>query len=284
MCALENRGMACHQKTFFHLPLEKRPMARLENKKYLTKLLKEISDYFNGDVCIYGQDHIDIAEILWDEKIQNIPFILLEDGLGNYRTRKSLMKSGHGIFLRPSETFMGHNDRVQDIYLTGIWKIPNDLKKKVKILDIKDQWERKIDGEKQMFLDLYQLKHNILDILSQKTVCILSGAFSSFGIISAEEEICAYKKIISQFNPSDVYIKVHPTSYNIDFKKEFPEVLVFSSPAPFEVLYILIGNHMKTIVSIASTASMIVDEEVEQQFYDCEGNRIELKYPSNDLV
>ncbi|WP_157833297.1 glycosyltransferase family 52 [Selenomonas ruminantium] len=93
--------------------------------------------HFNGDVCIYGQDHIDIATIIWDEKLKDIPFILLEDGTGNYVTRNSLGENRRHC--------MGHNNRVDSIFLTGIWRIPNDLKRKVQIIDIRYLWGNKSD-------------------------------------------------------------------------------------------------------------------------------------------
>ena len=167
------------------MPFEKRLAAVAENRAYLVKLIGEIVDYFDGDVCIYGHDHIGIAEILWDEKIKNIPFILLEDGLGNYFTKKSRIGEANfsPSYMHPGETSMGHNDRTQEIYLTGMWKIPNDLKGKVKILDIRTQWEKKTTEQKDMLLSLYQLDRNIFNEVSSKTICFLGGNFSRFGIV-----------------------------------------------------------------------------------------------------
>jgi len=279
--ALEGAGMACHQRSYYHLPLEQRPAAREENREYLVQLIKEFSDYFKGDICIYGQDHIDISQILWNDKIRDIPFILLEDGVGNYRKKTTLDSPP---FLQPGETTLGHNDRVLEIYLTGIWRIPNDLKRKVRIMDLRDLWGKKSHEEKQFFLGLYSLSQDVVDTISKKSVCFLGGAFSNFGLLSLEQELRAYQKILSQFDASDIYIKAHPTGGNIDYEKIFPKVPVIMNPVPFEALYFLTGRRLQVVASIASTASMIVDEEVDQQFYDYEGTRIHLKSPCEDLV
>ena len=281
--ALESAGMACHQKTFYDLPLEKRPMARTQNREYLASLIKEIADYCNGDVCIYGQDHIGVAQAAWDERIKHIPFILLEDGVGNYFKKEQYMKD-RPDFLQSNETLMGHNSRIQDIYLTGIWRIPNDLKKKANIMDISSLWQEKSPEEKMLFLSFYHLERDILDVISEKTSCFLDCGLSVFGFIPIEQELRVCKKILSQFNISDVYIKTHPTGSAINFAQEFPGVTVFTTPLPFEVLYFLTGNHLKSVATICSTAAMVVDENVEQQFYDREGNRIEIRYPCNELI
>ena len=273
---LADKGFACHQNNLYSIPLEKRAIERINNKEYLTQLIKEIYNHFNGNVCIYGQDHIDIATILWDERIKDIPFNLLEDGMGNYVTRNSLGKDNHNC--------MGHNNRVNNIFLTGLWRIPNDLKRKVKIIDIRYLWENKSDIERKIFFDFYNIKQETLNELSQKTTCLLGSCFSNFGMMAKDKEIQVYKKIFSNFNKNTTYIKAHPTGGNIEYEREFPGVYVLRNPIPFEVLYLTIGSKLKTIASIASTAAMIADEDVDVQFYDYNGDRIILRYPCDDFI
>lgn len=279
---LEKAGMACHQKLYDGATLEERLAARQNNWEYLKKIIKGFCDYFDGDICIYGQDHIYIAQILWHEELRDIPFILLEDGTGNYCKKEQLERFPE--YMERDEYCMGHNSRVQNIYLTGIWKIPNDIKRKVKIMDLRGLWEKKSVEEKQFFLNLYFMSQPTLDVISKKSICYLGGPFSNFGMMPLEEELQVYRNIISNFNPTDLYIKAHPTGFNVDYAKEFPGIPVLMNPIPFEVIYFLTSEHLKTVASIGSTASMIVDENVEQQFYDLAGNRIELRYPLDDLI
>lgn len=279
---LEKAGMACHQKLYNDIPLEERQMARNKNREYLKEIIKGFYDYFNGDICVYGQDHLDIVQILWHSELRDIPFILLEDGTGNYCKKAKLSRFPE--YMGPEEYFMGHNSRVQEIYLTGIWRIPNDLKSKVKIIDLRKLWENKSADEKQFFLSLYFLDNATLAELSQKTVCYLGGPFSNFGMMPLEKEIAAYRKIISNYDKPELYIKAHPTGFNIDYAKEFPGITVLMNPIPYEVIYFLTGKNLKAVASICSTAAMIVDEDVEQHYYDLEGNRMELRYPWKDLV
>lgn len=278
---LEKSGMACHQQTYFGMPFEKKLQTLYANQDYLEKIIKGFYDYFNGEVCVYGQDHLETTQILWRENLLNIPFILLEDGTGNYIKKEKLSKKQS---MKSDEYTMGHNSRVTKIYLTGMWKIPNDIKSKVQIMDLRLLWERKSAAEKQFFLNLYFIDENELNVTSGKSVCFLGGPFSNFGFMPKEEELKAYRKIISNFNSSELYIKVHPTGFNIDYNKEFPGINVLMNPIPFEVIYFLTGHQLKTIASMGSSASMIADEHVEQQFYDLKGNRIELRYPLENLV
>ncbi len=279
---LEKAGMACFKSDYRNIPKDKVPSTMLDNQNYLEKLLIELKDYCKGNLCIYGQDHLYNAQIIWRENLQDIPFILLEDGTGNYIKREKIGRLPD--FMTPDEYYMGHNSRVQDIYLTGIWRIPNDLKKKVKILDLKNLWNVKSDDEKQFFLNLYFINQNIIDEISKKTICYLGGPFSNIGMLTLEQELNSYRKIISHYNISDLYIKAHPTGFNIDYAKEFPGIAVLANPIPFEVIYFLTGRNLRIVATIFSTASFIVDENVEQHFYDINGNPVELKYPSEDLV
>ena len=279
---LENAGMACHQKLYHDIPIEERPVVRKQNRDYLKNIIRGFYDYYNGDICIYGQDHLDIVQILWHRELLNIPFILLEDGIGNYCKRTSCGRFPD--FMKSDEYFMGHNSRVQEIFLTGIWRIPNDLKSKVKIIDLRRLWDNKSVDEKQFFISLYFLDNDTLSDLSQKTVCYLGGPFSNFGMMPLEKEVAAYRKIISNYNKLELYIKAHPTGFNIDYAREFPGITVLMNPIPYEVVYFLTGKNLKAVASICSTAAMIVDENVEQHYYDREGNRMELRLPSDQLI
>lgn len=279
---LEKSGAACHQKIYQDIPLESRSAAKQDNKDYLETIIKGFYDYFDGDICIYGQDHIGISEILWRDSLKYIPFHLLEDGTGNYCKKTSCERVPN--YMKPDEYFMGHNSRVQDVYLTGIWRIPNDIKSKVKIIDLRSLWEKKSPAEKQFFLDLYYIDQQTLEALSEKSVCYLGGPFSNFGMMPLEKEIATYRKIISNYNKSELYIKAHPTGFNVDYAREFPGIAVLMNPIPYEVIYFLTGNNLKTVASICSTAAMIVDDDVEQHYYDLDGNRIELRYPCDDLL
>ena len=279
---LEKAGMACHQNRYQDIPLEQCPAAMQDNRDYLEKIIKGFNDYFNGDVNIYGQDHIGISQILWRDSLRGIPFYLLEDGTGNYCQKKYLHQLPE--FMKPDEYFMGHNSRVQNIYLTGIWRIPTDLKSKVELIDLRKLWEKKSTAEKQFFLALYCIDQKILEDISMKSVCYLGQAFSNFGMMSLEKELSVYRKIISNFNSAELYIKAHPTGFNIDYKKDFPGITVLMNPIPYEVIYYLTGSNLKTIASICSTAAMCVDDDVDHQYYDLEGNRIELRYPSERFI
>ena len=279
---LEKAGIACHQEIYQDIPVEARPALRAKNRDYIENIIKGFYDYFDGDVCIYGQDHIDISSVLWREKLRNIPFILLEDGTANYCKKDILLT--FPSYMNPGEYSMGHNSRVDEIYLTGIWRIPNDVKSKVKIIDMKGLWEKKSAEEKQFFLDLYFIDQSTIDELSKKSICYLGGPFSNFGLMPLEKELAAYRKIIANYNPGDLYIKAHPTGFNIDYVNEFPGITIFMNPVPFEVIYFLTEHNLKAIASIASTAAMIADDCTEQHYYDIEGNRIEIKYPFDDLL
>lgn len=274
---LEKSGMACHQNTYEGIPTDQLIFAQQKNKDYLEKIIAGFCDYFNGDIQIYGQDHLNIAQILWRDSLKHIPFYLLEDGIGNYAKLQYVYRLPQ--FMYPDRHCMGHNSRVQKIYLTGLWHIPNDLRSKVQIIDLRSLWDSKSPAEKQFFLDLYNMDQQTLAEISKKTVCYLGQSFSSFGLMPLERELSAYRKVLSNYNRDEVYIKAHPSGDNIDYKREFPGIMVIMNNIPYEVLYFLTGANLKVVASIFSTAAMCVDEAVEQHYYDVNGDRINLVYP-----
>ena len=133
-------------------------------------------------------------------------------------------------------------------------------------------------------MDLYFIDEAILNDISLKKICYLGQSFSNFEIMTLEKEISVYRRILSNYNPDDLYIKPHPTGFNINYEREFPGIYILMNPIPFEVLYFLTGDNLEVVASIGSTAAMCVDESVEQHYYDMDGNRIELKYPLNAFV
>ena len=62
--SLEDKGFACHQKDLYSIPIEMRYTERQKNKEYLVRILQELYIHCKGDICIYGQDHINIAKII----------------------------------------------------------------------------------------------------------------------------------------------------------------------------------------------------------------------------
>lgn len=290
---LEQYGMICHQLRFPTPPasVDALKRARWENCHQLVEMVQALVKNFHGNVHIYGQDHCTVSHILWEQRVCKVPFTLLEDGVANYRTKASLRNqfgemSSMLPYLSSEEMLFGHNSRANDILLTGLWKIPEDLKSRVKIMDLKELWNRKSQIEKNFLLNIYHISMERVQQVAERPVCLLTSHLSREGIMSPEDELRLYGKMFEGISPEEVFIKLHPLfDLKKQFQEKFPELFIFDDLIPFEILYCLIGHHLKKILSLEfSTACAIASENIDVQIWRRDGTRIELPSYWQDFV
>lgn len=233
----------------------------------LTYIFFENKIIFNKEVVVYGNDNLSYF-ILRRKKIR-----LIEDGLVNYYHKQMRKNRVYNIlkniiYLKPPfYKSYGYSKFVEKIYLTN--KSNNkDLEKKEKIINLKNLWQQKNQIEKEKILLLYNLEKNYFNKVEKKKVMLLTQPLSEDNLISEKKKIMLYKKIISRYNENDLIIKVHPrekTNY-IDF---FPKITIIKDKIPFE-LYYLQGIELEKVVTIFSTAVLVVKEEILVDFFGTE--------------
>lgn len=261
-------------------------------KKY-KKLLKEIE---KEKVMMYGLDHGFLAvELFYREKL-----ILLEDGVANYTffdlERKQLLKNKIKIFFKKlilyfikivfglnfRKGIFGTDKSIKRIYLTGISTIPNEVKNKTQIINLKKLWELKTKEEKKIILKTFKV--NIENFKNIKEVIILiTQPLSEDGIISEKEKVDIYSKILKKYPKEKILIKCHPRE-TTNYEVFFPEYKVLKDKYPVEILD-LIGVDIKKVVTLFSTAVFEFKREVKVDFYGTEvDKKIFKKFGTQDNI
>lgn len=75
-------------------------------------------------------------------------FILLEDGTQNYEKSTYKRSLKNRLFSIP---VFGVYKNVEKIYLTGLAPIPEEIKDKVEIINLKELWNKKVRKKKKKY-------------------------------------------------------------------------------------------------------------------------------------
>lgn len=198
----------------------------------------------------------------WTEYIVHTTnsFNLIEDGLINYTIIEKLLNKYNKSKLRRillRTPFMhipyGLSDHVSNVYLTGISAIPQEIKKKVCIVNMKEMWDSCSERHQQEILNVFAIDSHKL-VTQNRSVLIITQPLSEDGIMSEVDKIGIYKKVIEYYGDSNVLIKPHPRE-KTNYAKIFPNIMVWEASFPIELIVYNDKNWgIKTVVTVYSTA------------------------------
>lgn len=261
-----SKDIAKHFENSWHLN------TKFKNEKGLKRYIKIYLLYRDLEKFIIEENLINKIMYMQDNMSYSQFFLnhmkncyLLEDGFSNYKVTAFKKKTKKGIkkirdkFLKrykhEYQTF-GLSERIKKIYLTGIMEIPEVIKNKVEIINLREKWDKLQNNEKEEILNIFDLKleefYN-LEKYSDK-VLIITQPLSEDGIISEEEKISIYKEIIDKYPVKDIIIKSHPRE-KTDYKKIYSDIETINRRFPLELL-MLLGIYFKTVVTVFSTAAL----------------------------
>lgn len=224
---------------------------------------------FRNNVLIYGQDHLLIGNKLLLFK----NFYLVEDGNMSYSTilvdyfnkRQGIKKVIDTIFQR--KKMLGRDSAVKKIYLTGLAPIPEGIKNKVEIVNLKELWDKKSDDEKEEILNIFGFDKNIVNSIKNRKHILYTQPLSEDEVLLENEKIELYSKILKKYDKNCIVLKKHPRE-KTDYKKIFPDIEVMDQVFPAELLTLL-DIHFKKAITIFSTAAL-TDSKVKVDFYGTE--------------
>ncbi|MGB5116736.1 MAG: glycosyltransferase family 52 [Providencia rettgeri] len=158
---------------------------------------------------------------------------LYEHGNGNYlvgaypnfRILKKILGVSPGY---------GRSKAIKNIFLQYPDKAPEDIKDKVKKLDLQYLFNSLKEEQKKEIFNIFNIPEiNPLD----NTVLILTQPLSEDRFMSERKKIEIYKNIITNYKNRKIYIKPHPrdmTNYSSIFKSD--NITIFPSTFPIEIL------------------------------------------------
>lgn len=228
------------------------------NKKILQlKLDKRIK--------FYGQDNTLLGNLCLNNE-----FYLIEEGIMNYiffSKKKFKLKNWLKKQILGRKEIMGQNKAVKKIYLTGLAPIPEEIKDKVEIINLKELWNKKTQKEKEEILDIFGFDEKIIENLRSKKKIIYTQPLSEDSVISEDEKIELYSKIIKNYNKKDLVLKKHPRE-KTDYRKIFTDIEILDQNFPAE-LFNLLDIKFDKVITIFSTAGLS-NKEIDIDFYGTE--------------
>lgn len=247
----------------------------LKRKKYIKEIRKKlmplIEQINNKKIYLYGLDHYALAmKIFYKEEMY-----VIEEGTFNYsfisesigQKIKKIIKS---FFIRERKKNLGYGDKVKKIYFTEnlCKEIPKGLEKKAEIINLKELWNKKSEEEKKIILNTFNFNEEILKKADKNTIMLFTQPLSEDNVITEEEKIDLYSKILKKYDNQSIIIKPHPRE-KTDYSKYFPSYYVMKERYPVEILE-LVGINIKKAITIFSSAAFGLGKNVEIDFYGTE--------------
>lgn len=218
--------------------------SKIENLYIFTKIKKNIK--FNSKIKVYGADHINGADFF----LKRNSFYLIEDGNVNYSTKISTRSLKNIIFSIPK---YGKYKNVKKIYLTGLAPIPKEIENKVEIINLQELWNKKTLDEQIEILEIFDFNEKIIQDIKKREIIIFTQPLSEDGIVSKQEKIELYSKIILKYPKEKIVLKLHPRE-TTNYKEIFKGILVLEQSFPAEI-FELLNIEFERAVTLFSTAA-----------------------------
>ena len=244
----------------------------IKNNKYTKEiyflvLVKILLFLYRKNILVYGQDHL----LIGNKLLATNNFYLIEDGLMNYSINHANQEVSklRKIFncLIGRKKYLGLDKGVKKIYLTGLAPIPEEIKDKVEIINLKELWNKKTEEEKEEILDIFGFNNKIVDRLKNKKEILYTQPLSEDAVITEEEKIEIYTNVIKNYKKETLVIKQHPRE-KTDYKKIFPDIEILNQSFPAE-LFNLLDIKFEKAVTLFSTAALS-NKNIEVDFYGTE--------------
>ena len=161
----------------------------------------------------------------------------------------------------------GYSKKIKKIYLTGLAQIPEEIKNKVEIIDLKKLWKLKTREEQQEILEIFGFNNNLIKELKEKNIILFTQPLSEDGILNEQEKIELYSKIILKYPKEKLIIKTHPRE-KTNYSKIFNEIYILEQNFPAEI-FKLLEISFKKGVTLFSTA-VLTNNCKEIDFYGTE--------------
>lgn len=133
---------------------------------------------------------------------------------------------------------VGTSRLTQNLYATSFYDKPYHKGKKCIVKNLKEEWEKSDHEKKQYILDIFDVTADDLQKLKSRDTILLTQAFAEDRKMTENEQIEMYRDIINHYGDEHVIIKPHPRD-KIDYRKVFPDVLLFDKKIPMQMLSIL---------------------------------------------
>lgn len=205
---------------------------------------------------------------------------LLEDGTVDYKIAEHSKFSLKNILKLDFRRNVFN--KIKKIYLTGLAPIPEEIRDKVEIIDLRELWNKKSDIEKKEILNVFGFDRRIVNSIKNKKYILYTQPLSEDKVLLEDEKIELYSKILKNYDKNNVILKKHPRE-KTNYKKNFPDIEVINQVFPAELLSFL-DIHFEKAITIFSTAAL-TDKKGNVDFYGTEIHpKLLKKFGSQDNI
>ena len=231
---------------------------------------------------VIGQDHI-----IGKDYFLKYNYHLIEDGMGIYTTfyieREKYKKRYIYNKILNKKNWNGVEETVTKIYLTKKDNIPIEIKDKVEIINLKKLWNSKTKEEQKKILKIFKFNFEEVEKLSDRKYILFTQPLSEDLVITEDEKIEIYKKVMKNYDEEKMIIKTHPRELT-DYKKIFSKAILLNNQFPAELLSIL-DIKFKKVITLFSTSVKIFENNIEIDFYGTEVNpKVLVRFGNQDKV
>lgn len=183
---------------------------------------------------------------------------LIEDGTMIYYPRKMVLKD-YIYFLLGIPKRVGRDKRIKNIYVQTPEKLPKDILKKGKLLNLKEIETKMSFNDKNILFDIFSFNTSYLDNITGKRCLILTQPLSEMNLVTENEKIQIYQDIINDYKNYDIFIKKHPRD-----KTNYPfDCIYLNKNFPIELIKFLPNRTFSKIIAIESSAIFNLNEVSE---------------------
>ena len=233
----------------------------------------KLFSYVNKEYKIYAQDHLYFSSTI----IGNHDYTLIEDSkdffsqeIINKRPLSSRSRILTFFIGEAHSRSIGRNRKCIELLSTSN-NVAKELKhKKNTICDIHREWEIASDAKKDLIKSIYGVNEDIIKSLKSFDAILFTQNLYFYPVISKEEQVELYRKIIGKYPSYKFIIKPHPID-KIEYERYIDNIKVLRSdiPIPSQLLS-LMGVKFKKYITIFSSAINDLDAEADIDWYGTE--------------
>ena len=227
----------------------------------------------NRKYKLYAQDHLYFSSTI----IGDHDYTLIEDCKGFFsqsfiKNRPLKMKSKLYDFLYGDSEgrSIGRNRRCTELLSTSA-DVAVELRNKRNIIcEIREEWDVASDEKKSFIRNVFNVKEEDLEKLKSYEIVLYTQPLYFYSVISKDEQIELYKKVIDNYPGNRILIKPHPID-EIEYEKFVDNIKVWKNdiPVPSQLLS-LCGITFKKYVTLFSMAVTDLEKDADIDWYGTE--------------
>lgn len=220
---------------------------------------------------IFGLDHAYFSSSI----VGYNKMVVIEDGTINYnpplrnKSRHPLLSSFFWGPIYSSQKF-GSTPCCKKLILTGLMESEYTKQMHPQIVSVEKLWAEASEEKRKLIFDIFNLTQEDIEKLKNKRYILFTQCLSEDKMMSEEEKVDIYRKMLKDVNPEEVVIKSHPREVT-DYTKYFPQSYIFEKKIPMQLIN-LTGIRFNKVFTVCSTAALDFPYDIDIEFLGSEIN------------